>query len=243
MVQISVSASLRRVRAVWKAEADDVPPLEADDRWRGDGPVVLVGGWCTTDPTLAPLRSWLERLGYSVTTHTDGAGMGCAARSTERLRDVVRAAGDGGRGVRLLGYSRGGQFARVVAQDPELPIRSLVTLGTPFDLLGVSRPLMVQVAAVAVAGTLGVPRLTRLSCLYGACCAGFRGLLRGPVPVPFTTIYSRQDRLVRWQACVDPTAGTVEVPGSHLGLLTDQTALRAVARSLHRGDVPVAAGN
>ena len=239
MVQISVSASTRRVRAVLGG-ADDAPPPEPDDRWRGAGPVVLVGGLCTTDLTLEPLRAWLTRLGYTVTTYTDGAGMRCGSESAQRLREIVRAADDEGRGVRLVGYSRGGQFARVVAQDPQAPVRSLVTVGTPFDLFGISRPLLVQVMAIAVAGSLGASGLGRLSCLYGACCARYRALLRGPVPVPFTAIYSRQDRLVRWRSCVEPLARSVQVPASHLGLLSAPAALHAVAAALGQ-DMSIAA--
>lgn len=240
MVQISVSASTRRVRAVLGG-ADDAGPPEPDDRWRGDGPVVLVGGLCTTDLTLEPLRAWLTRLGYTVTVHTDGAGMRCGTESVQRLREIVRAADDEGRGVRLVGYSRGGQSARVVAQDPRSLVRSLVTVGTPFDLFGISRPLLVQAMAIAVAGSLGAPGLGRLSCMYGGCCAEYRDLLRGPVPVPFTAIYSRQDRLVRWRSCVEPLARSVEVPASHLGLLSAPAALHAVAGAL-RQDVSIAAG-
>lgn len=227
---ISVGALLRRVRGTAGGVLDPGPG-EPPPRWRGRGALVLVGGLCTTELTLAPLREWLGRLGYTVTTYTAGAGMGCGAQTVERLREVVRRADDGD-GVRLVGYSRGGQFARVALQDPDLPVRSLTTLGTPFDLYGVSRPLLLQAAAIAVAGTLGVPGLARLSCVLGECCAEFREMLRAPVRVPFTALYSREDRLVRWQACLDPGARLVEVPGSHLDLVSAGAPLRAVAREL-----------
>ncbi len=237
MPTISVSHTLRRVRGLL-APAGGPQVADLPDAPRGTGPVVLVGGFCTTDLTLDPLRVRLDRLGYTVTTHTVGAGMGCGRRSVERLRDVVRgAAEDAGEPVRLLGYSRGGQFARAVAADPAMPVRSLVTLGTPFEIHGVSVPLRLQAAALAVAGTLGVPGLFTLSCFLGSCCVAFHDTLRAVPEVPFTAIYSREDRLVRWRACVDPAAHTVEVPGSHLGLLVDPAPLRAVAAALHAGSV------
>jgi pimeloyl-ACP methyl ester carboxylesterase len=215
------------------------PPEPVPDRWRGTGPVVLVGGLLTTAAALEPLRRWIGHLGYSVTVCTIRAGLACAEASVTRLAEVVGEAADAaGEPVRLVGYSRGGQFARVLAQDPGAPVRSLVTVGTPFDLYGVSRPLLGQALAIATAGTLGIPGLASLSCLFGSCCAGFRDRLRAPVPVPFTAVFSRADRLVRWEACVDPAARAVEVPGHHLALLTDVEPMRAVAEALASGPCP-----
>jgi pimeloyl-ACP methyl ester carboxylesterase len=236
---VSLTAAARRVRGLLRREPAEPPPVAVPERFRGTGPVVLVGGFCTSALAMDPLRTYLTALGYTVTTCSVDAGMGCGGRSVERLGAVVREAAaqdPEGRGVRLLGYSRGGQFARAVARDPELPIRSLVTLGTPFDMFGVSRPLLLQIAAVALAGTLGVRRLFTLACLTGPCCASFRDTLRAPVPVPFSAICSRTDGLVRWSACQDPQAHLVEVPGHHLALLHEPAPLLAVAEQLHRCD-------
>lgn len=236
MPQFSITHTLRRVRALVDAPADPRPAdLPAD--LHGSGPVVLVGGFCTTDLTLAPLRDRLTGLGYTVRTHTAGVGMGCGRRTVDDLKDVVRRfADETGSPVRLLGYSRGGQFARAVATDPAMPVHSLVTLGTPFDVYGVSLPLRLQAGALAVAGTLGVPGLLTVACFYGSCCTQFHDALRGVPDVPFVAVYSREDRLVRWRACLDPAARVVEVPGSHLGLLVDPEPWRAVAQALHGRD-------
>lgn len=237
MPTLSISHTLRRLRGLVDRSPVAEPELPAG--WRGAGSVVLVGGFCTTDLTLEPLRQSLGRLGYTVTTYTAGTGMGCGRRSVQGLAEVVRAVADAdGAPVRLLGYSRGGQFARVLAADPTMPVRSLVTLGTPFDVYGISLPLRVQAAALAVAGTIGVPGLFTLSCFLGSCCTRFHDGLRAVPEMPFTAIYSRDDRLVRWRACVDPAARTVEVPGSHLGLLVDREPLRAVAEALQHEPVP-----
>lgn len=251
MTRFSTSAALARVRVAFGSTSAGPPPDDPPDIWRGSGPVVLVGGLCTTEHALQPLRHWLERLGYVTTVCTIGAGMGCGGRSVTRLGAVVRSVADtAGEEVRLLGYSRGGQFARVLAQDPVIPVRSLLTLGTPFDLYGVSRFLLLQAAGIALAGSLGAPGMASLSCAFGSCCSEFRGLLREPVPVPFTALYSRGDGLVRWQTCIDHAARLVEVPGDHLALLTDAAPLRAVAEELrhdhaaaHRPAGVVAAGH
>ena len=241
---VSLTAAARRVRALFRPA--DAPPeaVVAPERWRSSGPLVVVGGFCTSDLAMQPLCTYLTDLGYTVTSCTVDAGMGCGGRSVERLRAIVdeAAARDPlGRPVRLVGYSRGGQFARAVAQDPDAPVHSLVTLGTPFDMLGVSRPLLLQIAAVALAGTLGVRRLFTLACLTGTCCAAFRGTLRAPVPVPFSAIWSRGDGLVRGSACQDPQAHLVEVSGHHLALLHQAAPLHAVGEQLHRCESLLAA--
>lgn len=58
--------------------------------------------------------------------------------------------------------------------------------------------------------------------------------LRDPLPVPFTSIYSRQDRLVPWRASVDDDARNVEITGSHLDLVESWASRSAVARALAR---------
>src|SRR3954454_14018575 len=85
----SMSAAVglhRRPRAVAPLPAP--PPA-----WRGSGPVVLVGGLCTTDTVLQPMRLWLERLGYQVLVQhrrcrsgLRGPGRGSRARTVGRGR-------------------------------------------------------------------------------------------------------------------------------------------------------------
>ncbi|GAA2541720.1 hypothetical protein GCM10010210_10210 [Pseudonocardia hydrocarbonoxydans] len=203
----------------------------------GGGPVVLVGGFCTTDVVLEPMRRWLGDLGYEVSTHTANTGMGCGARSVEEVRETVREAArhdDSGAGVHVVGYSRGGQFARILATEPDSGIRSLVTLGSPFDPYRVGLAAVIPALAVLTAGTLGLPNLATASCVAGSCCADYRSRLRDPLPVPFTSIYSRQDRLVPWRASVDDGARNIEVGGTHLDLVESRAARAAVAQALSR---------
>ena len=86
--------------------------------------------------------------------------------------------------------------------------------------------------AVTAAGALGAKHLAGLQCLFGACCADYRRRVRQPVPGSFTSIYSRQDKVVPWRASIDPAARNVEVIGSHLQLISSPEARRAVARVL-----------
>lgn len=229
------ATSAGRVMALARLTASRPHPMLEDPpaRWLGEGPVVLVGGFCATGLVLGPMRRWLERLGYSVTTHTVGAGMDCAGRSVAALDETLHAVAEAhGVPVRIVAHSRGGQFARAAARRTDVPVAGLVTLGTPLDLYGVSRVMILQAAAVAAIGSIGAPGLARFACLYGPCCAEFREGLREPSPVPVTAVFSRGDEAVRWASATDPHARNVEVPGTHLGLLVDPPAMVTVAEAL-----------
>jgi pimeloyl-ACP methyl ester carboxylesterase len=227
-----------RYRSVGTAEAVEHP---------GEGPVVLLGGLCETRPCLDPMTLWLTRLGYDVTPYTLGAGMGCAQRTVTSLARRVRdLADDAGRPVRLVGHSRGGQFARAVGLQAPDSVSHLVTIGTPFDLWGITPHMSAIVWGLAAAGTAGVPGLYRMGCLLGRCCTRFRGSLRAPWPadVSFTSIYSRSDAAVPWRSSHDPYAHNVVVRDGHVAQLTSAGTQRAVGEALARitpGSAAVAA--
>lgn len=232
-LSLTAYASARRAAYAWTAGDGQHRADTAD--LHGAGPVVLVGGFCTTDRVLGPMRDWLRHLGYQVLTHTLNSGMACGTSSVEAVRATVRRAAqldEQGCGVHVVGYSRGGQFARILATDAGAGIRSLVTVGSPFELYRIGPTAMLPALAVLAAGSLGVPNLATPSCLFGSCCAEYRRRLRASVPVPFTSIYSRQDRLVPSAASVDGCARNVEVGGSHLDLVESGPAQLAVARAL-----------
>ena len=47
-----------------------------------------------------------------------------------------------------------------------------------------------------------------------------------------TSIYSKGDGVVRWQGAIVPYADCVEVTGSHVGLVFNRKAYRAIAAAL-----------
>jgi poly(3-hydroxyalkanoate) synthetase len=56
-----------------------------------------------------------------------------------------------------------------------------------------------------------------------------------PITVPITAIYTRNDGVVAWQACIDrtsPQVEHVEVRSTHLGLGVDPEVFRIVALHL-----------
>jgi triacylglycerol lipase len=204
-------------------------------RW-SDPAVLLVPGFLAGDQSLSVLAAWLRRGG----ARTAGAGMwlnaDCAERAAAAIESRLRRLAERAeRPVMLIGQSRGGELARVVAlRNPDL-VSTLVMLGSPvLDPLSVGPAVLGAVRTVARLGDLGVPGVLSSECGDGACCAAFRDDLRAPLPpdVRAVAIYSRSDGIVSWQACLDPAAEQLEVESSHVGMSVNARVYRELARIL-----------
>jgi pimeloyl-ACP methyl ester carboxylesterase len=213
------------------------PVLRGEDVPHGDGgPVLLIPGFLAGDPSLRIMAAWLKRLGHRPCRARMRVNADCATRAVDRLEeDLERLYAEHGRRVAIVGQSRGGTMARLLAvRRPDL-VASVTTLGSPLtDFLAVHPLIRVHVTAVGALGTLGVPGLFRRSCTHGECCAETRELLQAPFPegIPFVSLYSRTDGIVDWRTCLDPDAQHVEVGGSHIGMAVSPAVFRAVAAAL-----------
>jgi triacylglycerol lipase len=220
--------------------------------WRGVGvapgegrPVLLVPGFMAGDGTLATMAKWLRSNGYWTRRAGIGTNIGCSQEACERLEERLEAlAARTGSRVAIVGQSRGGVLARVVAtRRPDL-VSGIVTLGAPtVGMLRVHPLVLLQVGLVGALGTGRVPGLFSMSCLRGACCEPFRTDLLQPFPpdVRYVAVYSRTDGIVDWRACLDGAADElVEIHASHCGMAVSPGAYEQVARALAGFDVPLA---
>jgi triacylglycerol lipase len=200
-------------------------------------PALLIPGFLAGDTSLALMGDWLRRGGYracrtGMRVNADCGGT-AVTRLEQRLERVVREQGQ--RAV-VIGQSRGGSFAKVLAvRRPDL-VCGLVTLGSPHvDPLAVHPVVRLHVEAVGRLGSLGAPGLFKLSCLNDDCCSSFWQELAKPTPagVGFVSVYSRSDGIVDWHACLDPAADEqVEISSSHVGMAVSPAAWKAVASAL-----------
>jgi triacylglycerol lipase len=206
---------------------------------RGDGaPVLLVPGFLVGDRALEPLAGHLADVGYAPHPARIARNLNCSEATTAHLTErLERIAAAHDRPVAIVGHSRGGMLARVLARRrPEL-VSGVITLASPHrEPLALNAWLLAHALALAGAGSLGVPGCVRLSCAAGACCAAFRDDLAAPVPVGvgYLSLYSRRDGVVDWRACLDPAGRHAEVHTSHCGMAGDRVTWHLIDQALQR---------
>lgn len=213
------------------------PVLRGQGVARGDGtPVLLIPGFMAGDLTLSLMDHWLGRLGYEPRRTGIRANIDCTGHAIDRLeRALQRLADHHGRQVAIIGHSRGGSMARILAvRRPDL-VTAIVCLGSPLvDQFAVHPLVRAHVEAVATLGTLGVRGLFRRGCLMDRCCDRVREEASAPFPpdVRFTSIYTRSDGIVDWRACLDPAATHIEVRSSHCGMAVNGGVYTEIGRAL-----------
>ena len=199
-------------------------------------PVMLIPGFLAGDDSLAIMTRWLRRTGH----HTRKAGIrsnvDCSAVAVKRLEERLEVMAESrAEKVAIVGQSRGGSFAKVLAvRRPDL-VCGIVTLGSPqLDPLAVHPLVRAQVYAVGVIGTLHVRGFFKNSCRNGECCETFWEDLAKPVPtgVGYLSVYSKTDGIVDWRACLDDGAELLEVRSSHCGMGLNPDVYRATAGAL-----------
>ena len=210
----------------------------------GDGrPVVLLPGFGGGDQTLLMLAAFLARIGYRPYLCGFVANLGCSDRALDRVERRVQKldAGHGAR-VALIGHSRGGHYARALAhRRPEL-VSHAISIGAGLRrMLATSYPTQLA-AGAARRVTLRSGRARSARCLTEGCDCAFAADFLAPFPedrVRLTSIYSKGDGVVRWQAALVPYADCVEVTGSHVGLIFNRKTYRAVATALAAPELPL----
>jgi pimeloyl-ACP methyl ester carboxylesterase len=191
---------------------------------RGDGhPVIVYPGLGAADITTAPLRSFLQDLGYSAYPWKQGFNFGPRRGVLDAARQhVQRIAERHGEKVSLIGWSLGGLYAREMAKEFPKLARCVITLGSPFA---------------------GHPRATNAWRFYEMVSGqnvhdpALIAQLRGTPPVPTTSIYSRSDGVVAWQCSINdesPLAENIEVHASHIGMGMNPLAMYAIADRLRQ---------
>ena len=185
-------------------------------------PVLVLPGLGADDTSTLAIRGFLERLGYQV--HGWGRGRNVRAADADLqsiAAQVLKLQADSGQKVSLVGWSRGGIIAREVARLVPGAVRMVVTLGSPFAAPGASN---VRTLWRLLTGKPYEPptpeRINRLA---------------QPIPVPATSIYTRADGVVAWQACQEQEGGereNVEVVTTHIGLGFHAPALWVIADRL-----------
>lgn len=205
---------------------------------RGDGSgVVVIPGFLESDPLVRNLHRWLRRIGY----RPYRSGIGVNAECPNLLikdhlaRTVKRAVVETRRKVHLIGHSLGGMIAHSLAVQMPNDVASVITLGSPVRGI-VAQPDVFSMAErvrhriLRENGNRVMP-----TCFSGECNCAFSQSLARPMPASITqtAIYTCNDGVVDWRYCLaDDPADNFEVPGTHVGLLFNQSAYKVIAQRL-----------
>jgi pimeloyl-ACP methyl ester carboxylesterase len=224
----------------WQAELCRLlvdPVYRGDGVPRGNGTAVLaIPGFLAGDPSLSVMREWLKRMGYDARPSGIVANVDCSDLAVDRVEEKLDAAyAESGAKVALIGHSRGAHFAKALAHRSPDKVSAVISLGagldTPFDI---STPTKAAIAAVRSMHSLRDARMRTRGCFTDTCSCKYTRDYAGDFPstVPLTSVYSRGDGVVRWQACIVPYANCVEVTGSHVGLAFNRKVYRVVGETL-----------
>jgi triacylglycerol lipase len=203
----------------------------------GEGqPVMMIPGFLGSQLCMTVMTGWLRRTGHSPEPYT-GRDIGCGEREARRLEGALeRIADRHGARVAIVGHSRGGHLARVLAvRRPEL-VSGIVTVCTPSTGPDGAHRLVVALGlGVACLGAAGLPRYWRPSCFMGDCCRDYRADLEAPLAdgVGHVQMLSSADRVVDAALAADPAARQVALTtASHAGALVNAEVYAAIAEAL-----------
>ncbi|MES2053181.1 MAG: alpha/beta hydrolase [Pseudomonadota bacterium] len=192
---------------------------------KGDGHAVMVfPGLSANDASTVPLRHYLQSINYKPWGWEQGFNFGPRAGVLDEARsNLVRTFESTGRKVSLIGWSLGGVYARELAKELPHMVRTVITLGTPF------------------AGShkaTNAWRIYELTSGQSVEKEAEKYDLPAAPSMPTTSIYSRTDGVVAWQASIqapdtsNPDTENIEVLASHIGLGVNPCAWWAVADRL-----------
>lgn len=221
---------------------------------RGDGhPVMTLPGFGGADGSMAVLRKWMRHWGYDARPWELGRNIpddfgdmtgiedslafrdDMVALASERVSLIHR---ETGRKVSLIGWSMGGIYANLIAQQNPEKVRQVISLGTPYGdprgtaLFGVLQRMNRKAQDVEIDHNTVKPWIDIHR--------------EEPRKVPTTVIYSRTDGVVHPDIAkldhTDPLVNHVKVRSSHVGFPFNPRVLWVVAKELagqeHEAAIP-----
>jgi len=199
------------------------PALARQPRGKGE-PVMVLPGYGAGDASTVVLRSYLRFLGYDARGWIIGRNSGDVPALFPRvLNGLESLARESGKPVRLIGWSLGGYLAREAARERPDIAHQVITLGSPV----VGGPKYTLVADAYRRRGIDLDEIERQVASRNAV----------PLSTPVVAIYSRNDGVVAWQACIDrhgERVEHVEVGTTHLGLGFAPEVYAIVAQRLAR---------
>jgi pimeloyl-ACP methyl ester carboxylesterase len=203
---------------------------------RGKGePILLIPGFLAGDWTLGVLAGWLNRVGYRAYFSGVHWNIDCPNRTGDLLRwRLDHITQETGSSLVVIGHSLGGLLARFLGANFSEKIRHVVALGSPID----RNSLRVHPFVPLAFRTLQTLRRSAQDafphCGSPRCVCEFGQTAFAPLPedVGSTCIFTKQDEVVDWRACLDPQGANREVSGRHMSLIVNRQVYRILANIL-----------
>lgn len=193
---------------------------------KGNGqPVLVLPGFLTGDSSTEVLRRTLKGLGYTVYGWKLGVNLGPKRHTLFAMETLLEdiAWKHGYEKIAIVGQSLGGIYARILAHKyPDL-VRQVITLGSPYRVDGADKTWLSSVFR------------TLMGKQYREAMAQMAELVEKRLPVPTTSVYSRLDGVVPWQACIERPGSiseNVEVYAAHCGMGMHSPTIRVIADRL-----------
>jgi pimeloyl-ACP methyl ester carboxylesterase len=188
------------------------------------------------DFALTAMNDVLRDAGHWTSRSGIAPNIGCTLDMVSTIEQRVEwIAQRTGRRVAIVGWSRGGTLGKIVAiRRPDL-VESLITLGTPnTDPLAVNQTLATQLQLLTRLSSLGLPGLLGEDCLSGECAAQVRDLLDADVPphIRYVSMFSVEDGVIDWRACLDPAAEHIEIKATHMSMGAEPAVIEIVREIL-----------
>src|SRR5689334_11455799 len=203
------------------------PSLACQPRGHGE-PVLILPGYGAGDGSTTLLKGYLRLMGYRARGWGLGRNAGDATELMPRvLKRMASFARRADQKVHLIGWSFGGYLARELARERGDLVGQVITLGTPV----IGGPKYTVMAR----------RFHRRGIDIEAIATEVEMRNRITFSTPVIALYSRRDRVVAWQACIDANAQNVEhveVRTTHIGFGFSPEVYKIIAQRLAANRAP-----
>jgi pimeloyl-ACP methyl ester carboxylesterase len=198
----------------------------------GNGqPVLLIPGFFTGDWMMTLMAGWLNRLGYQAYFSGINWNVDCPNLTSEllgwRLEQIAQETQSP---ITVIGHSLGGMLARSLSVNFSEQISHAIAIGSPID--GTLRVSPFVPFTFRVLQNVRLRRkVTSPSCGSQKCSCQFAQTVSATLPEgrKFTSIFTKQDEVVDWRACIDPQGANLEVSGRHVSLVVNPAVYRLLA--------------
>jgi pimeloyl-ACP methyl ester carboxylesterase len=164
------------------------------------------------------------------------ANVGCTTELAAQMeRRAEQIADRHRRPIAIVGHSRGGTLAKLVAASRPDLVENIVALATPnLNPLAAAPWVLLAVEQLVALNRRGARGVLGDDCIRGTCHREVAARLAAPLPdhIGYTSIYSRSDGVVDWRGCLDRDAHHIEVTTSHIGMAASRRVQRTVASQL-----------